>query len=133
VRGQDCLGAAVAARGEQRERALPVGLGEVAQDAKDIVRLGAGLVGTIAALMLGLLIASAKTSYDTQTNQVQHLTADIVLLDQLLAQYGPGARPIRGLMPQAIGPLVERLWVESGKAEKDTRRLWRLPLPRQRS
>ena len=35
-------------------------------DAKDVVRLGAGLIGTIAALVLGLLIASAKTSFDTQ-------------------------------------------------------------------
>src|SRR5262245_59639201 len=38
-------------------------------DAKDVVRLGAGLIGTIAALVLGLLIASAKTSFDTQVTQ----------------------------------------------------------------
>jgi fluoride ion exporter CrcB/FEX len=60
----------------------------LADDAQDIIRLGAGLIGTIAALVLGLLIASAKSSYDTQSSQVQHLTADVVLLDQLLAQYG---------------------------------------------
>jgi hypothetical protein len=49
---------------------------------------------------------------------VQHLTADVVLLDQLLAQYGPEARPIRELiiMRQALGPLVERLWQEGGAA-----------------
>ena len=86
----------------------------LADDAKDVVRLGAGLVGTIAALVLGLLIASAKSSYDTQSSQVQHLTADVVLLDQLLAQYGSEARPIRDLMRQAIGPMVERLWRHSG-------------------
>jgi hypothetical protein len=86
----------------------------LADDGKDIVRLGAGLIGTIAALVLGLLIASAKSSYDTQSNQVQRVTADIVLLDQLLAQYGPEARPIRDLMRQAIEPMVERLWRQSG-------------------
>jgi len=86
----------------------------LADDAKDIIRLGAGLTGTIAALVLGLLIASAKSSYDTQSGQVQHLTADVVLLDQLLAQYGPEARPIRELMRQALDPLVDRLWRESG-------------------
>src|SRR5499426_2969262 len=58
-------------------------------DARDVVRLGAGLIGTIDALVLGLLIASAKTSFDTQVNQVKQLTADVILLDQLLAQYGP--------------------------------------------
>jgi hypothetical protein len=91
----------------------------LANDAKDIIRLGAGLIGTIAALVLGLLIASAKSSYDTQSGQVQHLTADVVLLDQLLAQYGAEARPIRELMRQALGPMVERLWHETGAAAKD--------------
>jgi Protein of unknown function (DUF4239) len=91
----------------------------LADDAKDIIRLGAGLIGTIAALVLGLLIASAKSSYDTQSSQVQHLTADVVLLDQLLAQYGPEARPIRELMRQALGPLVERVWHESGAPTKN--------------
>jgi hypothetical protein len=92
----------------------------LADDGKDIVRLGAGLIGTIAALVLGLLIASAKSSYDTQSSQVQHITADVVLLDQLLAQYGPEARPIRTLMRQAIEPMVERLWRQSGtKAAKN--------------
>jgi hypothetical protein len=93
-------------------RALPKQ--HLAEDAKDVVRLGTGLIGTIAALVLGLLIASAKSSYDTQSGQVQHITADFVLLDQLLAQYGPEARPIRERMRQAVGPLVERLWRESG-------------------
>ena len=88
----------------------------LADDAKDIVRLGAGLVGTIAALVLGLLIASAKSSYDTQSSQVQRLTADVVQLDQLLAQYGSEARPIRDLMRQALGPVVEQLWRESRSA-----------------
>ena len=37
---------------------------------RDVVRLGTGLIGTIAALVLGLLIASAKGSYDTQSTQV---------------------------------------------------------------
>src|SRR5262245_1677630 len=92
----------------------------LADDAKDVVRLGTGLVATIAALVLGLLIASAKSSYDTQSGQVQHLTADVVLLDQLLAQYGPEARPIRELMRRALGPLVERLWRENSAANNAT-------------
>jgi Protein of unknown function (DUF4239) len=85
----------------------------LADDAKDIVWLGTGLIGTIAALVLGLLIASAKGSYDTQSSQVQHITADVVLLDRLLAQYGPEAHPIRELLRQAMDPLVERIWREN--------------------
>jgi len=85
----------------------------LADDAKDVVRLGTGLVGTIAALVLGLLIASAKNSFDTQSSQVRQTTASIVVLDQILAQYGPEARAARELLRGAIDPLVERIWREN--------------------
>ena len=58
---------------------------------KDVVRLGTGLISTIAALVLGLLIASANGTYDTQSTQIQQLTANVVVLDRILAQYGPEA------------------------------------------
>ena len=62
---------------------------------KDIVRLGMGLVGTMAALVLGLLVASAKNSYDSQSNELTQLSANVVFLDRLLAHYGPEARGAR--------------------------------------
>ena len=90
----------------------------LAEDSKDFVRLGTGLIGTMAALVLGLLIASAKSSYDTRSTQVQHLTADLVLLDQLLEQYGPEARPARNSLRSAVGPLIERVWRENNSRAK---------------
>src|SRR6516164_8771143 len=54
-------------------------------DSKDTVRLGMGLVGTMAALVLGLLVASAKNFYDTQTSELIGMSAKIVLLDRVLA------------------------------------------------
>jgi hypothetical protein len=80
--------------------------------AKDVVRLGVGLIATIAALVLGLLIAAAKGSFDTQTTQVKQITANLILLDNILAQYGPEARPIREHMRDAVGPFADRLWRE---------------------
>jgi hypothetical protein len=74
------------------------------------------LIGTIAALVLGLLIASASGSYQTQRGQVQHMTADIILLDDLLAQYGPEAQPARELLRRAVGLMVERIWWENSSA-----------------
>jgi hypothetical protein len=82
-------------------------------DAKDVVRLGAGLIGTLAALVLGLLIATAKSSYDTQSTQIREMTANIVLLDNLLAQYGPETRDTRDLMRRSDAILVDRMWRES--------------------
>jgi hypothetical protein len=85
----------------------------LADDSKDAIRLGTGLVGTIAALVLGLLIASAKNSFDTQSSRVTQTTTLIVLLDQILVQYGPETREMRGLLRTAIGPLVDRIWREN--------------------
>jgi acyl carrier protein phosphodiesterase len=63
------------------------------KDSQDVVR-GVGLIATMAALVLGLLIAAARSSFETQSTQVTQITADIILLDNLLARYGPEGRPI---------------------------------------
>jgi hypothetical protein len=82
-------------------------------DAKDVVRLGTGLVGTIAALVLGLLIASAKNSFDTQNTQIKQMTANIILLDELLAQYGPETSTARDLLRSSVDIMVDRIWHEN--------------------
>jgi hypothetical protein len=61
---------------------------------------------------LGLLIASAKTSFDQKTNQVRQLTATVILLDDLLAQYGPETAPARTRLRQSIQPVADRIWNE---------------------
>jgi hypothetical protein len=80
--------------------------------AKDAVRLGAGLTATIAALVLGLLIAAAKGSFDTQASQVRQITANLILLDNILAQYGPETRAIREQIRSTIDPFADGLWRE---------------------
>ena len=90
-------------------------------DAKDVVRLGTGLIGTIAALVLGLLIASANGSYDTQSGEIKRMIANIIEIDQLLAQYGPETRSARDLLRRAIGPLADRIWQEQSAAAAEGR------------
>src|SRR6516164_5659909 len=87
-------------------RALPEH--HLSKNSQDVVWIGVGLIATIAAVQLGLLIAAAKSSFGTQSTH----TADIILLDNLLAQYGPEARPIREQMRSLIGPFADRLWRE---------------------
>ena len=65
----------------------------LSKESQDVVRLGVGLIATIAALVLGLLIAAAKSSFDTQSSQIKQFTADLILLDDLLGQYGPENHP----------------------------------------
>jgi hypothetical protein len=81
-------------------------------DSRDVVKMATGLIGTLTALVLGLLIASAKSTFDQKTNQVRQMTATIILLDDLLAQYGPEATSVRNLLRRSIQPLANRIWHE---------------------
>jgi len=67
----------------------------VTSKSRDVVRLAMGLVATTVALVLGLLVASAKTCYDTQYNEITQLAAKVVLLDRILAHDGPDAAESR--------------------------------------
>src|SRR5258708_27822797 len=79
-------------------------------DSRDAVKMATGLIGTLAALVLGLLIASAKSTFDQKTGQVRQMTAAIILLDDVLAQYGQEATPVRNLLRQSLEPLADRIW-----------------------
>src|SRR5215467_15321036 len=72
------------------------------EDSKRIVNLGAGVIGTMAALVLGLLVASAKGNYDTQNNEVLDASAKLALLDHVLAQYGPESKSSREQLRQIV-------------------------------
>jgi hypothetical protein len=84
----------------------------VQPDSREVVKMATGLVGTLAALVLGLLISSAKSSFDQKTGQVRQMTATIILLDDLLGQYGPEATPVRTLLRKSVQPLADRIWHE---------------------
>jgi hypothetical protein len=78
--------------------------------AKDIVRLGCALIATISGLVLGLLINSAKTTYDAQRDEIRQLATNITLLDHMLELYGSEATPARQLVREALPVLVDRIW-----------------------
>jgi hypothetical protein len=82
------------------------------KESQDAVRLSVGFIATMAALVLSLLIASAKSTFDTQSGQVKRITSDLILLDNLLAQYGPEATPIRSLMRNVVPAFADRIWRE---------------------
>jgi hypothetical protein len=85
---------------------------QLSSDSKEVVKLSMGVVATLAALVLGLLVASAKSTYDARESEINQLTAYVILLDNLLAKYGEGAEPARASLRQAIPPVVDRIWRE---------------------
>jgi hypothetical protein len=79
-------------------------------ETKDAVKLGMGLVGTMAALVLGLLVAAAKESFDVQRTELTQMAANVALLDRLLAHYGPGAAQAREGLKSSAERALEGLW-----------------------
>jgi hypothetical protein len=84
--------------------------GRLSNDAKDAVRLSMGLIGTIAALVLGLLIASAKTSYDGKVTKLREIAVNVILADNLLQQYGSEALPARQLLRATVNSTIDHIW-----------------------
>src|SRR5882724_11459933 len=82
------------------------------QDSKDVVKLGMGLIATMSALVLSLLIASAKSSFDTQRSELAQLSANIVLLDRVLALYGPETKDGREMLRGIVAGAIDRIWPE---------------------
>ena len=79
-------------------------------DTKDTVKLAMGLVATMSALLLGLLVASAKGSYDTVRSEIIQMAAKVSFLDRVLGLYGPDAAPLRAQFRAATEEGVRQMW-----------------------
>jgi hypothetical protein len=82
---------------------------QLTADSKEAVKLGMALIATMAALVLGLLIASAKSSFDTQNNELTEMSSKIVLLDRVLAHYGPEAAESRNVLRASLLRIIDRM------------------------
>jgi hypothetical protein len=82
-------------------------------ETKDVVKLGMGLIATMSALVLSLLIASAKSSFDTQRSELAQMSANIVLLDRVLALYGPETKDARETLRDIVAGAIDRVWPEN--------------------
>jgi hypothetical protein len=82
----------------------------VSADSRGLIMLGTGLVGTMAAIVLGMMVSSAKSSYDTQRNDLTGMAARIILLDRVLAHYGPETNEARERLRTVIQITIDRIW-----------------------
>ncbi len=77
-------------------------------DTKETVKLAMGLLATMSALLLGLLVASAKASYDNARSDVIQMAAKVVFLDRVLTGYGPETAEARARLREAIEQMAHR-------------------------
>src|SRR5215475_9669188 len=75
-------------------------------ETRDLIKLGVGLIGTMSALVLGLLVASTKGAYDTEKSELAQMAGNAILLDRVLAHYGTDAADTREALRAAIAGMV---------------------------
>src|SRR3990172_7069888 len=82
----------------------------LAKQTEDVVKLGMGMVATLTALVIGLLVASARSAFDTKDTELREFSANLILLDRQLAHYGPPTRETRALLRRYAVLQIDAAW-----------------------
>ena len=102
-----CGGAVV---GYALQRVLPKH--HLSKDAQDAVKLAVGVIATSTALVLGLLVSSSKAQFDAMGARLVQFGANLIVLDNTLAEYGPEAKRAREQLRRGVETTLQRLWPE---------------------
>jgi len=86
----------------------------LSDDSKETVKLGMGMVATLAALVLGLLVGFATNSFNDMRGDVQRTAANLILLDRTMAHYGPETQEIRELLRRSTAARIAAIWPKVG-------------------
>jgi hypothetical protein len=89
--------------------------GHLTRETQDVIRLGAGMLSVLASLVLGLLIATAKTSHDSTDLAIRNYAAELALLNETLRDYGGPASVPRDLLREYTKRFLEEGWPGDGK------------------
>jgi hypothetical protein len=81
-------------------------------ESQEFLKLVLGLIATITALVLGLLISSAHSAFDAQQAEVQHLSVDYYQIDRILGRFGADAVDDRTLLHNLVAADIERIWAK---------------------
>lgn len=84
----------------------------MSSESKEVVKVAMGLVATMSALVLGLMVASAKSTFDAQRAGIAQLSGNVIFLDRTLARYGPEAKGVRDSLQEAVTDLLHQTWPE---------------------
>src|SRR5579862_462019 len=84
----------------------------LSDDSSRMVLMATGLVVTMSALVLGMLVSSSKAAYDARKNDLTQVCSKVVMLDRVLANYGPEAAESRSQLRNSMETILHRIWPE---------------------
>jgi hypothetical protein len=91
----------------------------LSKDTQDVVRLGTGMISVLASLVLGLLVATTKSSFDQTDTEIKGLATNIIMLDRALRDYGPQSADARTLLAEFTVRMKDQVWPhETADGEK---------------
>lgn len=76
----------------------------------ELVRISTGMIVTFAALVIGLLVSSAKTSYEAAEHELAAYSYELRRFDQCMRNYGPGADPLRERLRGYTAAMIASTW-----------------------
>ena len=88
-------------------------------DSKDIVKTAAGMMATLVALIIGLLVSSAKSSFDATNASLTQGGAKIITLDHFLSRYGSEAKEVREHLRRVIATGIALIWPDNRTQRAD--------------
>src|SRR5581483_12124184 len=90
------------------QRFLPAA--HLSKETQDVIKLGTGMLSVLASLVLGLMIASVKNSFDSASTAVRTYAADLIVLDKTLQDYGDQALPARRQLRDYTVHVLNDVW-----------------------
>jgi hypothetical protein len=88
----------------------------MSEDSRHLLQTGLGIIGTMAGLVLGLLVASATSSYNAQRAELDDVSSKVVLLDRVLEHYGPEAGASRRVLRQTVRRALAAIWPQESSS-----------------
>lgn len=88
-------------------------------ESKDVVKLGLGVVGTLTALVLGLLVSATKGTFDAQSGTIKEVAAQMAMADRVLAKYGTETQDARSKLRTLAESVLHQMWPDNNAAHID--------------
>jgi hypothetical protein len=85
----------------------------ISGDSKEVIRLATALIGTMAAVVLALLFASTRTSFEATNSSVGRMTTSVIELDHMLREYGPEGQALRKSLRQDVAAIIGSIWQDA--------------------
>jgi hypothetical protein len=82
----------------------------LSDESRNMIALSIGIVATMAAITLGFLIEGAKDSFREQRSVLIEMSAKVIFLDEILADYGPETREARAALRVSLERTIDHFW-----------------------